>query len=79
MEEPTSRAPATNETNASFNQEIESQEPIRVITVRLPKSLKEALTKEAHRREISLNKLAVEQLRQAIPKSQLAEAGDEHG
>jgi predicted HicB family RNase H-like nuclease len=41
-----------------------------VITVRLPESVHEALKKEAHRREMSLNSMCVEELTKAIPENQ---------
>jgi predicted HicB family RNase H-like nuclease len=41
-------------------------EPQHVITVRLPKSLHEALRDEAHRLRTSLNQLAISKLLQAI-------------
>ncbi len=42
------------------------EEPTRVITVRLPKSLHEALREEAHEHRISMNKLCVSKLLQFI-------------
>ncbi len=42
------------------------QEPIRVITVRLPKSVHEALRVEAHERHTSMNKLCISKLVQFI-------------
>ena len=41
-------------------------EPIRVITVRLPKSLHEALRLEAHEHQTSMNKLCISKLLQFI-------------
>ncbi len=41
-------------------------EPMRVITVRLPKSLHEALRVEAHEHETSMNKLCISKLLQFI-------------
>lgn len=41
-------------------------EPIRVITVRLPKSLHEALRVEAHEHQTSMNKLCISKLLQFI-------------
>jgi predicted HicB family RNase H-like nuclease len=46
--------------------EMESQEPTRVITVRLPKSLHEALRVEAHEHRTSMNKLCISKLLQII-------------
>lgn len=43
-----------------------SQEPTQVITVRLPKSLHDALREEAHEHKTSVNKLAISKLMQAI-------------
>jgi predicted HicB family RNase H-like nuclease len=44
----------------------EDAEPTRVITVRLPKSLHEALKEEAHDRHTSMNKLCISKLLQMI-------------
>jgi hypothetical protein len=44
----------------------DDSEPTRVITVRLPKSLHEALKKEAHNRQTSMNKLCISKLLQMI-------------
>lgn len=44
----------------------ESDEPTRVITVRLPKSLHEALRVEAHEHRTSMNKLCISKLLQLI-------------
>ena len=44
----------------------EEQEPTRVITVRLPKSLHEALRFEAHEHHTSMNKLCISKLLQFI-------------
>jgi predicted HicB family RNase H-like nuclease len=41
-------------------------EPTRVITVRLPKSLHEALRAEAHTRQTSMNQLCISKLLQII-------------
>ncbi len=41
-------------------------EPTRVITVRLPKSLHEALRQEAHERRTSMNKLCISKLLQVV-------------
>jgi len=41
---------------------VESTEPTRVITVRLPKSLHEALRAEAHDHRTSMNKLCISKL-----------------
>lgn len=44
----------------------ETQEPTRVITVRLPKSLHEALQAQAHLHQTSMNKLCISKLLQVI-------------
>jgi predicted HicB family RNase H-like nuclease len=44
----------------------EEEEPTRVITVRLPKSLHESLRTEAHERQTSMNKLCISKLLQII-------------
>jgi predicted HicB family RNase H-like nuclease len=44
----------------------EAEEPTRVITVRLPKSLHEALRIEAHEHHTSMNKLCISKLLQFI-------------
>jgi predicted HicB family RNase H-like nuclease len=44
----------------------DSQEPTRVITVRLPKSLHESLRAEAHERRTSMNKLCISKLLQVV-------------
>ena len=43
-----------------------TDEPTRVITVRLPKSLHEALRAEAHTRQTSMNQLCISKLLQII-------------
>lgn len=43
-----------------------SDEPTRVITVRLPKSLHESLRAEAHSRQTSMNQLCISKLLQII-------------
>lgn len=43
-----------------------AQEPTRVITVRLPKSLHETLRAEAHEHQTSMNKLCISKLLQFI-------------
>jgi predicted HicB family RNase H-like nuclease len=45
---------------------IDSREPTRVITVRLPKSLHESLRTEAHERKTSMNKLCISKLLQMV-------------
>ena len=45
---------------------MEDEEPTRVITVRLPKSLHEALRVEAHEHRTSMNKLCISKLLQFI-------------
>lgn len=44
----------------------DAQEPTRVITVRLPRSLHEALRAEAHEHQTSMNKLCISKLLQFI-------------
>jgi predicted HicB family RNase H-like nuclease len=44
----------------------DNKEPTRVITVRLPQSLHEALKAEAHERRTSMNKLCISKLLQVI-------------
>jgi len=44
----------------------DSDEPTRVITVRLPKSLHESLRAEAHERRTSMNQLCISKLLQLI-------------
>jgi predicted HicB family RNase H-like nuclease len=46
--------------------QTESDEPTRVITVRLPKSLHESLRTEAHERRTSMNQLCISKLLQVI-------------
>ena len=45
---------------------VDSREPTRVITVRLPKSLHEALRSEAHDRKTSMNQLCISKLLQML-------------
>ncbi len=47
----------------------DGKEPTRVITVRLPKSLHEALRVEAHDRKTSMNKLCIVKLLQVIEEA----------
>ncbi len=49
----------------------ESVEPTRVITVRLPKSLHEALRVEAHEHRTSMNKLCISKLLQFIANEKI--------
>ncbi|MDA1050598.1 MAG: hypothetical protein O3C40_08965 [Planctomycetota bacterium] len=46
--------------------QTESNEPTRVITVRLPKSLHESLKAESHQRRTSMNQLCISKLLQII-------------
>jgi predicted HicB family RNase H-like nuclease len=55
--------------------EMESQEPTRVITVRMPKSLHESLRVEAHEHRTSMNKLCISKLLQIIDGQQVPEEG----
>jgi predicted HicB family RNase H-like nuclease len=45
---------------------VDSREPTRVITVRLPASLHESLRTEAHERKTSMNKLCISKLLQIV-------------
>lgn len=54
------------------------EEPTRVITVRLPKSLHESLRAEAHDRRISLNQLCISKLLHVIEEQVCADKGSEH-
>ena len=47
------------------------QEPTQVITVRLPKSLHEALREEAHENHMSINKLCISKLLQIIDRQMI--------
>ncbi|QGJ72104.1 Hypothetical protein PBC10988_38190 [Planctomycetales bacterium 10988] len=49
------------------------QEPTTVITVRLPKSLHEALKAEAHERRTSMNKLCIAKLIKVLESKEAAE------
>ena len=53
------------------------KEPNRVITVRLPKSLHEALKAEAHDRRTSMNKLCISKLLQVIDEALVPAEGGE--
>jgi predicted HicB family RNase H-like nuclease len=53
----------------------ESQEPTRVITVRMPKSLHEALRVEAYEHRTSMNKLCISKLLQIIDGEEAPEEG----
>jgi hypothetical protein len=58
--------------------EINSKEPLKVITVRVPKSLHESLRHEAHRRRTSMNQLCILKLLQDVESAEfdrLAQAG----
>lgn len=57
--------------------EVKEQEtePIRMITVRLPASLHEALRAEAHSRHTSINKLCITKLLQVIDSTTVPEDG----
>jgi predicted HicB family RNase H-like nuclease len=50
---------------------LDDAEPTRVITVRLPKSLHEALRVEAHEHRTSMNKLCISKLLQLIDGQQV--------
>jgi predicted HicB family RNase H-like nuclease len=51
----------------------ETHDPQRVITVRLPKSLLDGLKVQAHRREVSLNKMCVDTLKTLIPPTEVSQ------
>lgn len=51
------------------------QEPTRVITVRMPKSLHESLRTEAHDRRVSMNKLCISKLLQMIDQELVPQDG----
>ena len=55
--------------------EFASQEPTRVITVRLPKSLHETLREEAHEHRTSINKLCISKLLQFVDGEQVPVEG----
>jgi len=50
---------------------VETQEPMKVITVRLPQSLHQALRAEAEDRNTSMNKLCISKLLQVIDAEEL--------
>lgn len=50
------------------------QEPLRVITVRMPKSLHDSLRAEAHERRTSMNKLCIAKLLQMVDGEMVAVA-----
>ena len=50
---------------------LDEEEPTRVITVRLPKSLHEALRAEAHEHQTSMNKLCISKLLKFIDGEQV--------
>jgi hypothetical protein len=50
--------------------EAEDREPTRVITVRLPKSMHEALRAEAYSRQISINKLCIAKLLKSLEEAE---------
>ena len=56
-----------------------TQEPTRVITVRLPMSLHESLRAEAHSRHTSINKLCISKLLQVIDDERATDGGEEKG
>lgn len=51
------------------------QEPLRVITVRMPKSLHDSLRAEAHERRTSMNKLCIAKLLQMVDGEMVVAAG----
>ncbi|HEV7280596.1 MAG TPA: toxin-antitoxin system HicB family antitoxin [Pirellulaceae bacterium] len=54
----------------SHEGEINSKEPLKVITVRVPKSLHESLRHEAHRRRTSMNQLCILKLLQDVESAE---------
>ncbi len=61
------------EKNPNFSSD-DDKEPTRVITVRLPKSLHEALKAEAHDRHTSMNQLCIAKLLKMIEDEEAASA-----
>ncbi|MBN2022417.1 MAG: hypothetical protein JW809_06445 [Pirellulales bacterium] len=49
----------------------DQQEPTAVITVRIPRSMHEALTEEAYQRKTTLNKLCISKLVQCVDRSMI--------
>ena len=58
------------------NTRVDKPEPTRVITVRMPQSLHEALQAEAHAHETSMNKLCITKLLQVIDGEVTEEQSD---
>ena len=50
-------------------EEPSAQEPTRVITIRLPRSLHESLRAEAHERQTSMNRLCIAKLLKPVDES----------
>lgn len=48
-----------------------AQEPTKVITVRMPKSLHDALQREAHERHTSMNRLCIGKLLQVVDEEMI--------
>lgn len=69
--EPTSEGATVGvpEVTAPEGTEGDGSEPVKVITVRIPKSLHEALKAEAHEHQTSMNKLCISKLLQFIDNS----------
>jgi predicted HicB family RNase H-like nuclease len=65
------------ERSKSVPQTDDSQEPTRVITVRLPKSLHESLRAEAHERRTSMNKLCISKLLQVVDEELIPTENEE--
>ncbi len=57
-----------------YGAELDDKEPTRVITVRLPRSMHEALRAEAYSRQISMNKLCISKLLQALEDAEAEES-----
>lgn len=53
--------------------ELPPPEDVKVITVRLPKSLHDSLKAEAHEQRVSMNKLCIAKLLQQLQEAQQAE------
>jgi hypothetical protein len=58
--------PQPGQATVTHEETDDGKESIRVITVRLPASLHEALKDEAHQRKVSMNKLCINKLVQEM-------------
>jgi predicted HicB family RNase H-like nuclease len=52
------------------------REPTRIVTVRMPKSLHDALKAEAHERSTSLNQLCIRKLISDLPPAEASDASE---